>query len=217
MKDYKYIMFDLDGTVTDPKEGITASVQYALRHLGIEPPDRDALCSFIGPPLAYSFERMFGLTGGQVDIAIEKYRENYRGGAVFDCTVYDGIPQLLSWLRDTGRTVMLATSKPTVFANMILEKFGIARYFDVVCGSELSDKSENKSRIMEKAIRQAGAEDRSSVLMIGDRKFDVIGSRDNGVDCVGVLFGYGSEEELREAGATYIASSVDGIKEIIGG
>jgi len=212
---YKYVLFDLDGTITDPKEGITKSVQIALRHLGIEVEDRDTLCPFIGPPLAQCFSDMFGLDDEQQDIAIAKYRENYSDKGMFECELYDGIKEMLAALKERGHTVILATSKPTVFAKPILEHYGVLEYFDYVSGSALVDKREDKSDIIRHAIEAMNITDIENAVMIGDRKYDAIGAKANGMDIIGVLYGYGGEEELSAHGVTTFASTPLDLLELV--
>ena len=209
MKIYEYLFFDLDGTLTDPAEGITKSVEYALNKFGITVADRSELLCFIGPPLVDSFRDFFGFSDEDAARAVGYYREYFPEKGIFDNRVYDGIPELLAKLRAAGRTLVLATSKPEEFARRIMDKFDLARYFKHICGATFDGRISKKAEVIEYAIETAGITDRSSVLMIGDREHDVLGAKKAGVDSLGVLFGYGSREELEEAGATYIAESVE--------
>ena len=208
MKSYEYLFFDLDGTLTDPAEGITKSVEYALDKFGIHVADRSELYCFIGPTLADSFRDFYGFSDEDAMRAVGYYREYFPEKGIFDNRVYDGIPELLDALRAAGKKLVLATSKPEEFARRIMDKFDLARRFDFMCGATFDGRISKKSEVIEYAIRTAGVTDRSSVLMIGDREHDVLGARAAGVDSLGVLFGYGSREELEGAGATYIAESV---------
>lgn len=209
MKSYEYLFFDLDGTLTDPAEGITKSVEYALNKFGITVADRSELLCFIGPPLVDSFRDFFGFSDEDAARAVGYYREYFPEKGIFDNRVYDGIPELLAKLRAAGRTLVLATSKPEEFARRIMDKFDLARYFKHICGATFDGRISKKAEVIEYAIETAGITDRSAVLMIGDREHDVLGAKKAGVDSLGVLFGYGSREELDETGATYIAESVE--------
>ena len=209
MRSYEYLFFDLDGTLTDPAEGITKSVEYALNKFGITVADRSELFCFIGPTLADSFRRFYGFSDEDALRAVVYYREYFPEKGIFDNRVYDGIPELLAKLQTAGRTLVLATSKPEEFARRIMDKFDLARYFKHLCGATFDGRISKKSEVIEYAIETAGITDRSSVLMIGDREHDVLGAKKAGVDSLGVLFGYGSREELEGAGATYIAESVE--------
>ncbi len=151
---YKYILFDLDGTLTDPKEGITTSVQYALRALGIEEPDRDKLTPFIGPPLKDSFMKFYGLNEAQTEEAVAKYREWFAPKGIFQNEIYTGVPEMLKALKENGMVLAVASSKPQVFVEKILKHFAIEEYFTVVVGSELDGTRGRKEEVVEEALRQ---------------------------------------------------------------
>ncbi len=208
---YTHVLFDLDGTLTDPKEGITRCVQYALESFGIKE-ELEKLIPFIGPPLAEMFEQTYGVDGAA---AVEKYRERYRDIGIFENAVYDGIPELLAALKAAGVRIALATSKPEVFALRILEKYEIARYFDVVCGSELDGRRTDKAEVVEEALRRLGNPDKARVIMVGDREHDVIGAKKCGVNCIGVSFGYAADGELEKAGAVKIAADVGKLRKML--
>lgn len=214
-KHYDTLLFDLDGTLTDPKEGITKSVAYALKHFGIEVADLDSLCKFIGPPLSYSFREYFGLSDSDIKTAINKYRENFSAVGIYQNLPYDGMDHLLSSLCGAGKTLIVATSKPTVYAEKILEKFDLKKYFRSVVGSELNGDRGEKQEVIRAALDINGVTDLERTAMIGDREYDIIGAAANGIDSVGVLFGYGSREELEKAGATRIAASVEDLATIL--
>lgn len=208
----KYLLFDLDGTLTDPKEGICTCVQYALSAFGIEEPDLDKLEPFIGPPLKDSFMEYYHFTGEQAEAAIEKYRERFADVGLFENEMYPGIPRMLRTLSARGMVLAVASSKPTVYVQRILEHFKIARYFKVVVGSELDGRRVNKDEVVREALRRLFGDkpvDLEQVYMIGDRCFDVEGARRAGIESVGVAYGYGSMEELKEAKADYIVRSVE--------
>ena len=212
---YKYILFDLDGTLTDPQEGITKSVAYALRHYGIEPPPLEELFPFIGPPLADSFMEFYGFDKEKAAEAVWVYREYFMETGKYENLVYDGIEALLKALRESGRKLAVATSKPEVLALDILEHFGLAQYFDVIRGSMMDGTRVKKHEVIQAVLDEFKPQDMSEMIMIGDRKFDVEGAREFGMDCIGVLFGYGSRAELEEAGAKYIAEDVAALGELL--
>lgn len=209
MKSYGYLFFDLDGTLTDPGEGITKSVAYALEKFGIHVADRSELYCFIGPTLYDSFRKYYGFSDGDANRAVGYYREYFRVDGIFDNRVYDGIPELLAKLRSAGKKLVLATSKPEEFARRIMDRFELARYFEHIAGATMDGRIGKKSEVIEYAAKGAGITDKSSVLMIGDRENDVLGAKTAGVDSMGVLFGYGTRQELEAAGPTYIAATVE--------
>jgi len=207
----KYLLFDLDGTLTDPKVGITTCVQYALKSFGIEEPDLDKLEPFIGPPLKDSFMEFYGMDDTRAQAAVDKYRERFSDKGLFENEMYEGIPQLLSKAKERGYVLAVASSKPTVFVETILNHFGIRQFFDVVVGSELDGTRVNKDEVLRTTLIELSQDQPlqlDEVYMIGDRKFDVEGAQKIGVECVGVTYGYGSAEELRGAGADYVVRSV---------
>ncbi len=198
---YTHIFFDLDGTLVDSKLGITNSVSYALRQFGIDPPPREALLPFIGPPLLYSFAHMFGMNEEESERAVAAYRVYYQKEGMLQCTPYEGIRELLAALRAAGKVLVLATCKPTVYATRILEHFGFLEYFTMVSGPELDGTRNEKDEVIAYALEQLGITDHTQVVMIGDRKNDADGAACHGIDCFGVLWGFGSAEELTAAGA----------------
>lgn len=208
----RYLLFDLDGTLTDPKVGITTCVQYALASFGIEEPDLDKLEPFIGPPLKDSFMEFYQMNEADAQAAVDKYRERFRDTGIFENEIYAGVPQMLKTLKAKGMQLAVASSKPTVFVERILEHFHIAKYFKVVVGSELDGTRVEKDQVVEEALRQLFGDapvEKDQVYMIGDRRFDVEGARAQGIESVGVTYGYGSMEELRAAKADYIVRSVE--------
>ena len=213
-----YLLFDLDGTLTDPKVGICTCVQYALASFGIEEPDLDKLEPFIGPPLKDSFIKFYGFSEEQAEAAVEKYRERFKDTGIFENKLYDGIVPMLIALNSKGMHLAVASSKPQVFVERILEHFNIARYFQVVVGSELDGTRVNKDEVVEEALRRLFGDkpvDRTQVYMIGDRSFDAEGARKAGVESVGVTYGYGSMEELKSAKADYIVRSVEELQKFL--
>jgi len=199
------IFFDLDGTLTDPKPGITGSIQYALRKLDRAVPSQDELTWCIGPPLRASFA---ALLGGEelADRAVDLYRERFGDVGLFENSVYPDIEQVLATLHEAPRRMFVATSKPHVFATRIVAHFGLSGYFEHVFGSELDGRRVNKVDLLAYALQQTGV-DPAAAVMIGDRSHDVIGAKRNGIRAVGVTYGYGSAEELVEAGASHLCAS----------
>lgn len=216
MKQYEIILFDLDGTLTDPKEGITKSIQYALGKMGIIEENRDELIKFIGPPLVESFKTYYNFDMDRVLEAIKAYREYYAEKGILDNQVFPGIPELLAGLKDKGHTLGVATSKPTVYSEIILKHFDIFKYFDIVVGSNLDGTRVAKNEVIEVAIQGLDIDSPDKVVMIGDRKHDIIGAKMHNIDSIGVLFGYGTREELEGAGATYTVDSVVELAELLG-
>lgn len=204
MKNYDILLFDLDGTLTDSAEGIVNCAEHALNSLGITEPDRSRLLRFIGPPLIDSFMDFYGLSREDAVKAVAAYRERYPVKGIFENRVYEGIPEALELLKNGGKRLAVATSKPEVFALRILEHFDLAKYFEVVTGAELSGERNAKCEVIEECLKRLGNPDKSTVLMIGDRKHDVEGAKICGVDCAGVKFGYAEENELEKAGAEYV-------------
>ncbi|MBQ8345503.1 MAG: HAD family hydrolase [Clostridia bacterium] len=205
---YDWIFFDLDGTLTDPGEGITNSVAHALEQEGVPVPPRAELYRFIGPPLVDSFMRFYGFSEERAHRAVEEYRDYFRDRGIFENQVYDGVPQMLETLRREGKRLCLATSKPEPFAKQILEHFALTSYFEFVAGALMDETRTAKADVIAYALDACGISEPSRVLMVGDRLHDVEGASQNGMDCLGVLFGYGSREELTAAGARYLAENV---------
>lgn len=215
MTNYDTILFDLDGTLTDPGVGITNSIAYALEKYHIQVEDRKKLYRFIGPPLYESFENYYGFSKEEARTAVEYYREYYKEKGMFENVVYEGISELLRALKDRGKTLIVATSKPGIFAEQILEHFRLKEYFNFVAGSNMDGTRTKKDEVIRHALKSCGMPKASGVVMVGDREHDVIGANKVGVDSIGVLFGYGSRQELSDAGATYIAESVGMLSEIL--
>ena len=201
---YDYILFDLDGTITEPFEGITKALSYSLEKFGIKIEDRNSLRVCIGPPLWDTYTEMFGLSDADADKATDYYREYYDNGGAFDCLIYDGIEDMLKRLHESPCKVLLATSKPEVMANVVLSHFGLDKYFDIICGASLDRSRSSKASVVKYALERAGVTDKSRCIMIGDRKFDVEGARENGLSTLGITHGYGDRAELEGAGAIQI-------------
>lgn len=212
---YDVILFDLDGTLTDSGLGITNSVAYSLRKYKIEVTDRTELYKFIGPPLKESFEKYYGFSAEEAAKAVEYYREYYVDKGLFENTVYDGIEELLRTIRDSGKIAIVATSKPELFARKILEHFRIAKYFTYIVGANMDETRTKKDEVISYVLQNCNIPAHSKVLMVGDREHDILGAKKMGLDSLGVLFGYGDYDELKNAGATYIAENVKDIYPVI--
>lgn len=211
----QYILFDLDGTLTESAPGIINSLKYALECLGVQDYDRAILDKFIGPPLAVSFEKFFGFKGEKCNNAIKIYREYFSEKGLFENAVYSGVEDMLDTLKSASLKLAVATSKPEVYARRILDKFGLSGYFDAICGIPLDNEHMTKAQVIARAINELGAADKQAALMVGDRDYDVAGAHQNGIECLGITYGYGSREELEGAGAEYIAVSAENAAELI--
>lgn len=214
----KYILFDLDGTVTDSSEGITRSVAYALEQMGCTY-DETTLRRFIGPPLDESFKMFYGMSDEDALRAVSKYRERYGNTGIYENKLFDGIVTVLEQLKRQGFVVALATCKPEIYVPTILKHFGIESYFDIAVGSELEGgKRRHKNEVIEEVLSQIIEkynlsrdninEIKADALMIGDRKDDIIGAKKAGIESLGVRYGFAEPEELEDAGADYIVEEI---------
>lgn len=210
----KYIFFDLDGTLTDPKEGITNSVAYSLEYFGIYIENKDTLCKFIGPPLKHSYMSFYGFDSEKADLAVAKYREYFAPKGLFENRVYEGIPELLQSLKNKGYKLAVATSKPYVYSVPILKHFDLYKYFDFVSGSELDGRRTDKSEVIKYALDNLNLKN-DEVVMIGDREHDIIGAVKNEIKSIGVLWGYGGRDEFEKSGADYIADNISDILQLV--
>ena len=208
-------LFDLDGTLTDPGEGITNSVAYALEKYHIKVEDKKQLYKFIGPPLKDSFMKYYGFSEEEAIKAIEYYRERFRDIGIFENEVYEGIENMLKAINDSGKKIVLATSKPEEFAVRILEHFELKKYFTFVAGASMDSSRSKKGDVIAYAISLCEGFDKNTAVMIGDREHDIIGAKENGLKSIGVLYGYGSEKELKSCGADYIVSTPEDILKLI--
>ncbi len=213
--DKQYILFDLDGTLTDPLDGITKSAQHALEHFGIRVKDHTSLSFFIGPPLRDTFKRHYHMSDQQTDEAIRVFREYFEPTGIFENEIYEGIPAMLEHLVQAGRSLILATSKPVDFAERILEYFDIKDYFDFIAGSTMDERRANKEDIIAYALEECQLIDLSELVMVGDRKYDIEAAKAFGIYTVGVLYGYGTKEELKRAGADCIVKTVEELEEVL--
>ena len=202
---YDVILFDLDGTLTDSADGIINSVAYALKRMGIPCGDRQLQRRFVGPPLQDSFRDFYGFSEEQVRKAVRLFREYFSEKGIYENAVYGGVPEMLRSLQASGVTLAVATSKPEAFAGRILTRFDLAKYFTVVAGASMDGT--DKPTVIRQALARLAIAPSSHVLMVGDRKHDVLGAKTVGISSMGVLYGYGSEDELKQAGADRIVSS----------
>lgn len=218
---FQYILFDLDGTLTDPKVGITRCVQYALSKFGIDEPDLDKLEPFIGPPLTESLNEFYGFDEKKAAEAIVFYRERFGDVGIFENEIYDGMKELLARLKEEGKTLAIASSKSTIYVNRILQYFNIEQYFDVIVGSELDGTRSQKNEVVEEALNRLEALQQNEFkaddgfVMIGDRKFDINAAKKFGIASIGVSYGYAAPNELEQAGADYIVDTVEELGKLL--
>lgn len=211
---YDAVFFDFDGTIADTGKGIFSSVSYAIEFMGFDPLPHDRLRTFIGPPIFESFKRELGMSDEQSMQAVEKYRERYSESGIYQLEVYDGIKSLMRELKKSGIKIAIASSKPEKFVVRLIEFLKLNDMIDFVAAPESDKAPEGKTVLVEKAVKHFGV-NKDRALMIGDRYFDIDGANGTGIESVGVTFGYGSEKELRNAGATYIADNTEEIRKII--
>lgn len=210
---YDVLLFDLDGTLTESGIGITRSVAYALRKQGIDENDQAKLDRFVGPPLIDSYIRFYGWTPEQARRGVDDFREYFERQGMFENRVYDGVMSMLEGLKTVHVRCVVATSKPEQYAIQILDRFGLLPYFERVAGATMDETRTDKAEVIAYALESIEPDCR--VLMVGDREHDIHGAKVNGLDSVGVLYGYGSREELEAAGATYIAEKPEDILKIV--
>lgn len=212
---YQTILFDLDGTLTDSSQGILNSVAYALEKMNIPVPDIQELLPFIGPPLVESFQTFYHFSPEKSLEAVEYFREYFADKGIFENAVYPHIPELLENLHNKEKQLILATSKPEVFAKKVLKHFELDHYFTIVAGASLDSSRIKKADVIAYALEQLPAVHRQTCVMVGDREHDIIGARENDIASMGILYGFGNRKELEQAGATYISEDVDQMLEIL--
>lgn len=211
---YDTILFDLDGTVIQSYEGVSNGVLHALDRLGMPRPEAATLRLFLGPPLADSFKRFCGMDDDTARLALGLYREHYSARGWTEYSVYDGIPETLTELRKLDKKIALATSKPEKFAKQILEHCGLSKQFDLIAGATLDERRNEKADVIMYALNALHTDPAMS-LMVGDRKFDVLGAKQCGIKSAGVLYGFGNRDELKEAGADYIIATAQELLGIV--
>lgn len=211
MKKYNYIFFDLDGTLTNPERGLVSSFAYGLSKMGVDVSDREALKRFIGPPLREEWQAVYGFTPDEAEEAIRLFREYFSVYGWWDNEPYPGISDVLSRLKNSGKRLAVASSKPEIFAKKILDLFELSQYFDFI-GGALQDKSrDKKSQVLEFVIDSLGVSEKDECILVGDRKFDAEGAAACGIDSLGVAYGHGTREEIDRASFTYVVNTVDDI------
>lgn len=209
------LFFDLDGTLTNPGEGIVNSVMYALKKFGIDESNRKKLFSFIGPPLVDSFKEHYGMNIDEAITAVEYYREYFTDKGINENELYEGVDDCLSYLKSRNYVLAVVTSKPQPFAERVLENFGIDKFFDYVVGADMDERiPSSKPDIIRNALKITKEKNPSSIVMIGDRKFDVQGAKEFSLLSVGVCYGYGSREELENAKADFTVNTVEELKDL---
>lgn len=213
--DFQYILFDLDGTLTDSGEGITKAVQYALKYFEIEVSDLSELRKFVGPPLRDSYKNFYNFDDEKAEIGITKFREYYTDRGIYENRVYDGVKETLKTLKDSGKTLIIATSKPEMHAEIVLKHFNLAKYFDFICGADFEETRVKKGDVIKYAIENADIKDLSNAIMIGDREHDIIGAKENNLKSIGVLYGYGDVVELTQARADFVVKNPEDIIDIV--
>lgn len=215
MKSYSTILFDLDGTLSDSSQGIINSIIYALEKYDVNDYDMPLLRKFLGPPLHESFEKFMGFDKEKSLQAVKLYREYFSSKGLFENEIYGGVSDLLQNLKENGKALIVATSKPQLFTDRIMEHFNLAKYFDFIAGSNMDTTRSKKAEVIEYALSECNIKDKSKVVMIGDRAEDMIGAQTEGVDSIGVEYGYGTFDELKNAGATYIVKTVGELKDLL--
>lgn len=212
----KIILFDLDGTLTESGEGITKSVRYALGKMGKPEPDLQKLRVFVGPPLTEQFMAYAGMSREEAERAVFYYRERYSVVGIFENRPYPGIPEMLRSLREKGFLLAVASSKNVESVDRVLEHFALKEYFDEAVGSELDGRRSRKADVIEEVLRRFDRKGcRAQAIMVGDKEHDVIGARETGIPCVAVTYGYGTLEELENAGASKIVHTVKQLQEYL--
>ena len=215
MSKYKYIMFDLDGTLIDPKIGQINAIDYALQYFNIDEPNKESLCKFIGLPLKESFVKYYSFNNEQVKIGIEKYREYILNKGLKEANVYNGIIKMLNKLKESGKKAIIVTSNPTSIAEKCTNIYGFKDYLFDICGSNLDGTRVIKQELIEYAISKNNIKDKTSIVMVGDRISDIIGAKSTQIDSIGVLYGYGTAEEMEEAMPNYKVKTVEELEKIL--
>lgn len=215
LREKEYILFDLDGTVVNSGKGIINSVIYAAESFGIKINRPEELRKFVGPPLKDSIISYFDFDSQKAEEMVLKYREHYGEKGIFECELYPGIKELLCDLAKAGKKPAIATTKPTYFAEKILSHLGVAQYFVKIAGSNLDGSRQDKHEVIEYCIKSLGIADRTAVIMIGDRKYDIEGAEKSEIDVIGVSYGFGELSELKNAGAKTIVKDIDELRKII--
>ena len=208
----KTVLFDLDGTISNSEEGITKCAQYALLAFGIEEPDVTALRFFIGPPLIGTFMEHYGMNEADGRAAVAKYRERYNPTGIFECSIYPGVKKVLQSLHAHGYRIGIASSKPEESCKRVLDHLGVTEYFDEIIGATMDGRIDTKEEVLHEAIQRMQLQNKKEVVLIGDTRFDVLGAKAVGIDCIGVTYGFGTREELLESGAVHVYDSMEEVE-----
>lgn len=212
---FKYVLFDLDGTLIEPKEGITKCVAYALNKFNILVSNIEELTVFIGPPLLDSFMNYYHMNKDEANLAVSYYRERFKEKGILECELYSNVVSTLKKLKENNTKLIIATSKPEIFTNAILKRLGIDKYFDLVVGATLDGTRGEKSGVIKYALDTLNVTNFEEVVMVGDRKFDILGAKDNGISSIGVTYGYAVGNELIDSKPDYLANNIEEIISII--
>ena len=204
----KTVLFDLDGTLINSKPGITKCTQYALEFFGVTEPDADKLECFIGPPLIESFQKYYGFSPDKAKEAVAKYRERYHSVGIYECELYPDVEETLQRLKTAGYRIAMASSKPEVSCKQIMEHFGLDGYFDEIVGATLDGRIDSKISVLREVLRRLATRNLSELCLVGDTRFDALGAKEAGIDCVGVTYGFGSRRELLESGVIEVCNSM---------
>lgn len=213
---YKYIFWDMDGTIINSYPGIAESFDYALAYFGMEETDLDKKRQVIGPPLRVTFGEGYHMDAEQTELAVAKYREHYNGGAMFHCSVYEGVEAAIDALHQAGYMQVITTSKPENMCKQILGKFGLVEKMDEIVGASLDGSIDTKEQVLQEAFRRLGHPDRTQVVLIGDTKYDVNGAGCVGIDCIGITYGFGTRQELLEHGALQVFDTIEAVVAYLG-
>jgi phosphoglycolate phosphatase len=214
-KNYNTILLDLDGTIINPTKGILNSIDYALTKLDIKEDNFDKLIKYMGTPIIKIFKNNYNLENSKLDLALEKYNEYFSVQGMFESETYENITNLLDILTKTSKKLIAVTLKPTVYTVEILKKLEIDEFFYFISGTDLDINNINKSRIISKSLEELGDEAEKDIIMVGDRSSDIVAAKDNNIDSVGVLYGYGKKENLESESPTFLANNIDDLKEIL--
>ena len=212
---YEYVFFDFDGTIADTSEGIISALSQTLTHFGVEVKDKTFLRRFIGPPLGDAFCEHYGFSGEQAEEAVEYYRTVYSGGEMFKCRPYSGVYDCIASLKGCGAKIFTGTSKPEPYTVRLLEHHGLLYLFDHVYGADPAQGRYRKKEVLEYALASCGIRDKSRAVLVGDTKYDIIGAKEVGIDTIGVLYGFGTREDLERYGADHIAETARDISQYI--
>ena len=213
---YKYIFWDMDGTIINSYPGVVESVLYALKHFGLTETNPEIMRRFIGPPLRVTFGEIYHMDETQIEQAVEKYRENYNAGGMFKCEVYPGITQAMDAFQKAGFKQIIASSKPEHMCRLLLDRFGLIEKMDDVVGASLDGRIDSKQQVLEEAFRRLGNPDKREVVLIGDTKYDAIGAKSVDIDCIGITYGFGTREELVEHDAVQVFETIEEVTAFLG-